>query len=202
VRPPPTVAGAVRGLRYPHPMSTRRAARRPGGRTAAVSQAITRAVEDLIAEGGTDALTIPMVADRAGVNHTTIYRRWPDVATMINDVATYRLDPARPLPDTGDLHADVAAWAAEIQQHYRDPGRAALLRQGAATAGTVESDCLRGRLDEAALLVDRAGPTAVVTADDVVNAVLAPLIYRVIFLPTTLTDDYAERLAARLFTGR
>jgi AcrR family transcriptional regulator len=196
------VTGTVHTLRYPHRMSMRRPARRPGGRTAAVSKAITQAVEDLLAEGGTDALTIPMVADRAGVNHTTIYRRWPDAASMINDVATYRLDPDRPLPDTGDLHADIAAWATEIQQHYHEPGRAALLRQGAATAGTIESDCLRGRLDEAALLVRRAGPKAAVTADDVINGVLAPLIYRIIFLPATLTDDYAERLADTLFAGR
>jgi AcrR family transcriptional regulator len=193
---------AVRALRYPHPMTARRPAKRPGGRTAAVSKAISQAVEDLLAEDRGDTITIPMVAERAGVNATTIYRRWPDAATMINEIATYRLDPDRPLPATGDLEADIADWATEILAHYRDPAHAALLRHGAAVAGTTESDCLRERLDEAARLVSHAGPAAAVTVNDVIDAVLAPLIYRIIFLPATLTDDSPRQLTHALFARR
>jgi AcrR family transcriptional regulator len=180
------------------PVTARRPAKRPGGRTAAVSSAIKSAVEVLVAECGPDRVTIPMVAEQAGVNATTVYRRWPDAATMINDIATYRLDPERPLPDTGDLRSDVAAWATEIMRHYRQPVNAALLRAGAAAAGDNESDCLRGRLDEAALLVDRAGADTGVTAQDVVDGVLAPIMYRVIFLPATVRADYAEQLADKV----
>ena len=54
---------------------------------------------------------------------------------MINDLATSRLDPARELPASGDLRADLTAWAQEILEHYRDPTNAALLRAGAASAG-------------------------------------------------------------------
>lgn len=180
-------------------MSMRRPAKRPGGRTAAVSSAIKSAVEQLVAEKGRDKVSIPMVAERAGVNATTVYRRWPDAATMINDVATYHLDPARPLPETGDLQSDIAAWATEILQHYRKPVNAALLRGGAAGAGDDESDCLRGRLDEVAQLLARAGEHSALSAPDIVDGVLAPIMYRIIFLPSTLTDDYAETLTAKLF---
>jgi AcrR family transcriptional regulator len=183
-------------------MSTKRPARRPGGRTAAVSSAIKTAVEELVAEKGRDRVSIPMVAERAGVNPTTVYRRWPDAATMINDIATYRLDPTRPMPDTGDLQRDIGQWATEILRHYRKPINAALLRGGAAAAGDSDSDCLHGRLDEAAQLVANAGPNAPVTAEEVVDRVLAPIIYRVIFLPWTLTDDYAQRLTDNLFDDR
>jgi hypothetical protein len=56
---------------------------------------------------------------------------------MINDLATHRLDPDRPLPATGDLRADMTAWAQEMVEHYRRrPANAAMLRAGAATAGT------------------------------------------------------------------
>ena len=182
-------------------MSTRHTVKRPGGRTAAVSSAIKTAVEQLVAENGRDKVSIPMVAERAGVNRTTIYRRWPDAAAMINEVATYHLDRSRPLPATGELQSDIAAWATEIMVHYRQPAHAALLRHGAASAGDAESDCLRGRLDEARLLVDRAGTQAPVTARDVVDGVLAPIMYRIIFLPATLTDDYAESLTTKLFTA-
>jgi hypothetical protein len=118
---------------------------------------------------------------------------------MINDLATYRLDADRPLPDTGDLRSDIAAWASEILTHYRKPINAAILRGGAAVAGDDESDCLRGRLVEAAILVQRAGRTAAVSAQDVIDHVLAPIMYRVIFLPSSLTDDYAQRLTDTLF---
>jgi AcrR family transcriptional regulator len=189
-------------MSYRCDMASGQPARRPGGRTAAVSNAIRAAVEELVAEKGSERVTIPMVAERAGVNPTTVYRRWPDAATMINDLATYRLDPDRPLPNTGDLRSDIVAWAGEILKHYRRPINAAILRGGAAVAGDDESDCLHGRLDEAAILVERAGHNAAVSAQDVIDHVLAPIIYRVIFLPSTLTEDYAQRLTATLFTAR
>jgi len=184
---------------YSRVMSTRRPAKRPGGRTAAVSDAIKAAVEELVAEKGRDRVSIPMVAERAGVNATTVYRRWPDAATMINDIATYHLDPSRPLPDSGDLRTDISAWGTEILVHYRQQMNAALLRGGAAAAGETETDCLRAHLDEAARLVARAGPESPVTAQDVIDSVLAPIMYRIIFLPATLSDDYAQLLTERLF---
>jgi len=36
----------------------------------------------------------------------------------------------------------------------------------------------------------------------VIDHVLAPIIYRVIFLPATLTEDYAQRLTDTLFADR
>jgi len=189
-------------LSYRCDMATGQSAKRPGGRTAAVSNAIRAAVEELVAEKGSERVTIPMVAERAGVNPTTVYRRWPDAATMINDLATYRLDPDRPLPNTGDIRSDIVAWASEILNHYRKPINAAILRGGAAIAGDDESDCLHGRLDEAAILVQRAGDAADVSAQDVIDHVLAPIIYRVIFLPATLTEEYAQRLTDTLFANR
>ena len=173
--------------------------RRTGGRSAAVLMSIRKAVEELIAEQGSDALTIPMVAERAGVNHSSIYRRWGDARTMINDLATYRLDPHRGLPDTGDLRADLTTWAQELISHYGVPVNAALLRGGAAAAGESESDCLRDRRAEAAEFAARPG--SAFSGDDVIDRVVAPIIYRVIFLPWTLSEvdarTYADELCNR-----
>ena len=180
-------------------MSTRRPAKRPGGRTAAVTNAIRSAVEELVTEKGRDKVSIPMVAERAGVNATTIYRRWPDAGTMINDIATYQLDPSRPLPDTGDLRADIATWATEVMLHYGKPVNAALLRAGSAAAGDAESDCLRGLLDEVDRLVTRSGDGSGVIPQDVVDGVLAPIMYRIIFLPASLRNDYAQKLTDKVF---
>ncbi len=179
-------------------------ARRTGGRSAQVLAAVRTAVEDLVEERGSERVTVPMVAERAGVNPTSIYRRWGDLPTLINDIATYRLDPARPLPDSGSLQTDLADWAAEIVTHYSNPVNAALLRGGAATAGENESDCLRNRRTEATMFVTRddSGEADGITVDDVINHVVAPIIYRVIFLPQTLDDDTAEQLVDQLFSHR
>jgi AcrR family transcriptional regulator len=173
-------------------------ARRTGGRSAAVLTSVKNAVEELVAERGSERVTIPMVAERAGVNPTSIYRRWGDLPTMINDIATYRLDPKRPLPDTGDLRGDLVDWAREFVRHYGKPVNAALLRGGAASAGDGESDCLRNRRAEAKLMVERAGGSSPVTVDEVIDHVVAPIVYRVIFMPDTLTEATATALVTKL----
>lgn len=176
-------------------------ARRTGGRSALVLGAVKRATEELIEEKGRERLTVPMIAERAGVNPTSIYRRWGDLASLINDIATYRLDPERPLPESGTLRGDLSGWAREIVQHYRNPVNAALLRGGAAVAGDRESDCMRNRRAEATLFVERH-PEPEVTADAVIDHLVAPIAYRAIFMPWTLDDGTADRLVSELFADR
>jgi AcrR family transcriptional regulator len=62
--------------------------KKPGGRSAAVLTAIKKAVEELVAERGDERVTVPMVAQRARVNYSSIYRRWGHAQTMINDFDT------------------------------------------------------------------------------------------------------------------
>jgi AcrR family transcriptional regulator len=183
-------------------MSTNAIQKRPGGRSAAVLSSVKVAVEELVREKGRERVTIPMVAERAGVNPTSVYRRWGDLQTMINDIATYRLDPERPIPALGSLKADLAEWARELVTHYRNPTNAALLRGGAASAGATESDCTRNRRAEAGMMVERYGKASPVTPEEVLDHLVAPIIYRVIFLPWTLDDSTADSLVEVLFAGR
>src|SRR4051795_8551720 len=76
----------------PRPMA------RPGGRSARVQESVHAAVRDLVGEVGRDALTVPMVATRAGVTPSTIYRRWGDLQELLSDVAVERLRPDAPPP--------------------------------------------------------------------------------------------------------
>ena len=86
---------------------------RPGGRSARVRAAVHRAAEELLAEGGPDAATVPAVAARAGVHATTIYRRWGSAAGLLSAVAVGRLTGGGELvtPDTGTLRGDLTGWA-------------------------------------------------------------------------------------------
>lgn len=158
--------------------------------------AVRNAAEDLMAERGSDRITIPLVAERAGVNPTSIYRRWGDVSTLISDVATFRLDPDRPLPDTGDFRADLSSWANELAIHLSKPETAALLRAGAARAGDEDNDCTQKRRREAGVLVDRAvaaGKPAL-SVDQVINHIVAPITYRAIFTPEALRPEIVAQL--------
>ncbi|WP_326954435.1 TetR/AcrR family transcriptional regulator [Amycolatopsis sp. NBC_01286] len=78
-------------------------------RGAELEDAILRAAADELAEAGYPGLTMERVAQRAGTNKNTIYRRWPNRAAL--GVAAYRHmaeDKLRP-PDTGDLREDALA---------------------------------------------------------------------------------------------
>jgi len=52
--------------------------KRPGGRSADVTERVHKAITELIVEGGFEACTFSAVADRAGIERSTLYRRFPD----------------------------------------------------------------------------------------------------------------------------
>jgi AcrR family transcriptional regulator len=144
------------------------------------------------------------VANRAGVATTSIYRRWGDLGSLINEVAAYRLDPNRPLPDSGDVWADLRAWAHEVADHFGIPANAALLRAGAALAHTTPSDCTASRRDEAAALASRgiaqAGPSRFPTTEQIIHHLVAPIAYCAIFGTAGLSAAAVDGLVDELST--
>lgn len=85
--------------------------RRPGGRSARVVERVLQATREELARTGYVALAIERVAERAGVNKTTIYRRWPTkrelVSTLIHSLGG---NPPH-TPQTGHLSTDLMALA-------------------------------------------------------------------------------------------
>lgn len=74
-----------------------------------VTEAITEAVLDELAESGYGRLSMEAVAKRAGVGKSALYRRWPSKQDMvISVIATFSVGLA-PTPDTGSLREDVRA---------------------------------------------------------------------------------------------
>lgn len=56
---------------------------RPGGRTARVGRKVEEVTVHLLSEKGYDGLSYKEVAEAAGVNRSTLYRRWPSRAAMV-----------------------------------------------------------------------------------------------------------------------
>src|SRR5438045_4904973 len=79
--------------------------RRPGGRTSDVTQRVHRAVTEILIEGGAQACTFKAVAQRAGVERSTLYRRYSDRWEMMIHSMMIRA-AEEILPDLGDSFAD------------------------------------------------------------------------------------------------
>jgi len=78
-------------------------------RAADVDDRVLAAARAIEAEVGYDATTIEAVAARAGVAKTAIYRRWPNKGVLIYEAVLGRADHRTPVPDTGDVRADLLA---------------------------------------------------------------------------------------------
>jgi AcrR family transcriptional regulator len=112
-----------------------------------LEEAILRAAADELAETGYPALTMERVAQRAGTNKNTIYRRWPNRAAL--GVAAYRHlaeDTLKP-PDTGDLREDALALLRAINCGQTSPA-ARILRS--LLTGVGDEPELREQLHEQA----------------------------------------------------
>jgi AcrR family transcriptional regulator len=157
---------------------------RPGGRSARVRDAVHDAVVELLAAGEIDA-AIPKIAERAGVNPTSIYRRWGSRDHLLLDAAVTRLRATSPIPDTGSLRGDLLGWAEGVERAMRDRRGQILLRALVATMAPEEEpvEYLKARGDDLQAALDKAvarGET-VPTVDEVLDFVLAPLYLRVLF---------------------
>ncbi|MEU3020485.1 MULTISPECIES: TetR/AcrR family transcriptional regulator [unclassified Nocardiopsis] len=95
----------------------------PRRRSQRARNAIVDAAEELLGEVGYSRLTMEAIAARARVGKQTIYRWWPSKAAVVFDVFT-RLTGAeagQPLPDTGDLAADLKTVLRATADEFSDP---------------------------------------------------------------------------------
>lgn len=80
------------------------------GRAAKVVASVLKATGEELNRVGYANLRVDEVASRAGVNKTTIYRRWPTKAILVSDTLDSHFQIERPMPDTGNLRGDMLAY--------------------------------------------------------------------------------------------
>ncbi|MGW7415264.1 TetR/AcrR family transcriptional regulator [Streptomyces sp. NPDC054863] len=78
------------------------------------SQEIFDATLGLLREKGYEGLTVEGVADRAGVNKTTLYRWWPSKGALLGAALVNGTQLGLPLPDTGTLQGDLEALLGSV----------------------------------------------------------------------------------------
>ncbi|HEY4345376.1 MAG TPA: TetR-like C-terminal domain-containing protein [Parvibaculum sp.] len=145
------------------------------------------------------------IAARAQVNPTSLYRRWGNVSVLTTDVAIELAMRDFPVPDTGSLRGDLSGWADVIAQRLSG---SPLLRVLAANIHSnepgqrerVEALARRGQELELALARAKARGEPTPSLADVLEVVLAPLYFHVLFFGPVHEADYAARLVSRLLT--
>ena len=111
---------------------------RTGGRSARVVAEVLSATLEEFAEQGYAGLSVEAVAARAGVNKTTIYRRWPAKIDLVGAalVAMRNEDPAP--PDSGSLREDLFLVLRHWATQMATPRRRAIMQ--AFTLGITDPD--------------------------------------------------------------
>ncbi|AOS64197.1 transcriptional regulator, TetR family [Actinoalloteichus hymeniacidonis] len=170
-----------------------------------MQSAVHDATRELLAEVGRAELTVPMIAARAGVTSSTIYRRWGDLRQLLSDVAVERLRPETPPEDTGSLRTDLLRWAEQYLEESGSPtGKAYLLDVLAANADpSNQFQCSRFNQRQIGHIVDRAiarGEPAP-EVDTVLDHVVAPTIYRILFGTELPPVEWVRGLVSSVLEG-
>jgi len=192
-------------------MSASEVKRRPGGRSARVRAAVLAATIEELAEVGYAKLSLEAVATRAGVNKTTLYRRWGTREALLLDAMLARARERVPVRDTGSLRGDLVALARAVIADMRSPVAQALIRT---VAGLGSSDPAiaamaksfweeRLRLDGA--IVERAIERGEVPPGTepgaVVEALLGPLYMRLLVTGRPLSARVVDRVVDLVIGG-
>ena len=184
---------------------------RTGGRSARVREAVLAAAFTELIDSGYAALTIEAVASRAGVNKTTIYRRWPTLDDLLVDALMEWSHDALPAMDTGSVETDLLALGGQLA----DVLNAGVGRQVVAlvlTAGLRSAqlrETTRRYFDHQALraipIVNQAIDRGELPADTDANALLttfrAPLFYRLVTTGDPIDEELITQAARVTLTA-
>ena len=125
-----------------------------------------------------------MIAQVSGVTPSTIYRRWGDLPSLLADVALDRLHPDEDPADTGALVTDLKQFAEAYLDETGSEFGKTMLRDVVASGdnGTTMrcAEIARCRLE---VIVERAQKRghATPTVDQLIDGIIAPMIYRILF---------------------
>lgn len=180
--------------------------KRPGGRTAEVTRRINAALIELLAEGGLEACTFQNVANRAGVERSTLYRRnpdrWPTIVGAIIELAEREAASV----DTGAFRTDLAATLVNLARVLNSTLGPSLIEvAGALQAGVAPGQAERfwesrrrqlAPMFEAA--IRRGELPEEVDRDELFAMAAGPLYFRKFIAAQELTEDWVRKIASEV----
>ncbi|MCK0767352.1 TetR/AcrR family transcriptional regulator [Chromohalobacter canadensis] len=173
---------------------------RPGGRSARVQEAVHHAVRELQITKSREELSVPQIANKAGVTPSTIYRRWGNLAELLADVSLERLRPDDEPPQTGSLAGDLQAWGEQYLDEMTSlPGQCMLSDIMASAERERRERCYLYSETIMACLRERAVKRGEATpsVEDLMDGVIAPMTYRLLYDLDTATPARLSRWIAQ-----
>jgi len=159
-----------------------------------------------LAETGYAALTLANVATRAGVNKTTLYRRWGTREALVLDAMLALAGEGVRIPDTGSLHGDLLAIARGAAATAATPQGQAVVRAVVAAGAhdpalaTASHRFWTERLTMDGVVVERAVARGELPPETdprtVIEAVLGPIYFRLLVLGEEPDPVFIGRVVA------
>lgn len=130
------------------------------------------------------------IAERAGVNPTTVYRRWGSLESLVGELADATVSERSPLPDTGTLAGDIRAHSMTLVSDLTGENRRFLLRALIIAGDDMGDDeypqrALLGRTGNVRAMFERAAARGEPSVDALsyFDAVVGPLYGYALMLP-------------------
>jgi AcrR family transcriptional regulator len=188
----------------------KRGARRELVRGEPVVQRVLAATLEQLARAGYKALRMEDVAASAGVNKTTVYRRWPEKAALVRDALSTFAEEKLVLPDTGSLRGDLIVLGRAMIGLFSSCRGQSVGRMLAAEGSDPEVADIKRSMRKK----HEAIPLAVIDAAvrrgelapgvdhrDLFDAFMGALHHKVFFMNEPVTDAFIERLVTLLLDG-
>jgi AcrR family transcriptional regulator len=188
---------------------SKRAPGRPRSEEARLS--ILRSALKLLAKKGFPEFTMEAVAAHAGVAKATVYRWWPDKASLIADAFASNTTSKLHFPDTGSVRTDMSQQMCQLVKVFRSPrGKivSALLGAGQSDRNLIAAfreRFLKPRRQEAYETLRRGVRRGQLDKNIDMNLLLdslyGPIYMRFLIRHDNLTDKFVEGLCGLTFGG-
>lgn len=180
---------------------------RPGGRTARVRGAVQAAALAELLEKGFAGLSHRRIAARAGVDPTTVYRRWPTRSRLVADLLLDLANEHVAVPDTGRLADDLAAYLRQVVSALAEPQPRRLAQALSSVASEGDHEAIAAlrefwahRFASASLMLDRAVARGEVAAHQdphtIIESLVAPAWFRALASQAPSDEAFIARCVA------
>jgi AcrR family transcriptional regulator len=179
---------------------------RVGGRSARVVAEVLRATSEELAKVGYLALRMEDVARAAGVNKTTVYRRWPTKMELVTEAMRRERERRSVAPDSGSLREDLRI----MLRAFAEQGRSPLARAWLSELGNPEVRAImrgsRHHVESQWVAVIARGMARGELPPDasplfLIEVLVAPVVGRLVRGEELPTDEFCTQVIDLVLTG-
>ncbi|CAP54417.1 putative transcription regulator [Gluconacetobacter diazotrophicus PA1 5] len=145
------------------------------------------------------------VARRAGVQKSSIYRRWETIGGLVFEAVGMKARLTMPLPDTGSCQDDLRTYLASMVAFHRSDFGRLVTRLIVDVPEAVRREFWRARLDAASILLKRGQARGEVAQGlDVrlaTEMLIAPLYFRALVSAEEVVPELADTISGLVLSG-